>query len=55
MTNISKTRGILYRLARLLGWVQMVEDVAEGKPGKAGKRLANKFIGRKLVSKIWFK
>jgi hypothetical protein len=52
--RISSTRGFLYRLARLLGWVQMMEDLAHGKPQKAAKRLANKGIGR-LFSKIWLK
>jgi len=54
MTGTGKARGFLYRLARLLAWVQMGEDLAHGRPDKAGKRLANKFIGR-LMSKIWLR
>ena len=53
MSKIGKTRGILYRIARLLGWVMMVEDVAKGRPDKAGKRLFNKLVGRKIISKTW--
>ena len=55
MTSVGKTRGILYRIARLLGWVQMVEDVAKGRPDQAGQRLFNKLWGRKVVRRMWWK
>jgi integrase len=55
MTTIGRSRGFLYRLARLLGWVQIIEDAATGHPNKAIRRLANKVIGRKVVSKIYLK
>ena len=55
MTTISKTRGLLYRLARGLGWLRAVEDVIEGHPDRAAKIVANKIIGRKLVSKVWWR
>jgi len=52
---ISSPRGFLYRLARLLGWVQAIEDAAAGHPKRAVKRLANKLIGRKVVRHLYFK
>ena len=55
MSTVGKTRGIFYRLARLLGWVQIITDTAEGRPDKAGKRLFNKVLGRKIISKTWWR
>lgn len=55
MTTITKTRGILYRLARGLGWLRAAEDVAEGRSDRAAKIVGNKLIGRKLVSKVWWR
>jgi hypothetical protein len=52
---ISSTRGLLYRGARLLGWVQAVEDAAEGHPNRAVRKLANKVIGREIGSRIYFR
>jgi len=55
MSEIGKTRGFLYTLARALGWVQIIIEFLSGHTKKAGKKLANKFIGRKIGSKIFFK
>jgi len=56
MSNpISKTRGILYSAARALGWIQIIMELLKGHGKKAGKRIANKFIGRKIGSKIYFR
>ena len=55
MSTVGKTRGIFYRIARLLGWVQIITDTAEGRPDKAGKRLFNKVWGRKVVRRMWWK
>lgn len=41
-------RRALYRLARLLG-----DLAALTSPKKAGRRLVNKAIGRKIVRKLW--
>ena len=55
MSTIGKTRGIFYRLARLLGWVQIITDTVEGRPDKASKKLWNKLIGRKVVRRMWWR
>ena len=41
---------LLFRLSRLS---RDVEVYSSGNPVKIGRRLKNKFIGRKLVSRIW--
>ncbi len=43
-------RSWLYFFARLLGDIQAI---ASGNPKRIAKRAANKFIGRKFVSRIW--
>jgi hypothetical protein len=55
MSGLGKARGFLYSLGRLLGWVQIVAELLSGHTKRAGKKLANKIIGRKLGSKIYFK
>jgi hypothetical protein len=55
MSELGETRGFLYSLARKLGWVQIIIDFLTGHIKQAYKMLANKFIGRKLGSKIYFK
>jgi len=55
MAELSKVRGFLYSLARTLGWVQIVIDFLTGRTKQGSKMLANKFIGRKIGSKIFFK
>lgn len=52
---LSHPRGLLYRLARGLGWIQAIEEAAGGHPNRALKKLANKVIGRKIVSKLYLK
>ena len=42
-------RSVLYALARFLG------DLSAVRRGRIGKRLANRYIGRKLVSRLWFR
>jgi hypothetical protein len=46
--TVARTRSALYRWARLLGDVEAIR-----KPRKFPKRVANKLIGRGLVSKLW--
>jgi len=41
--SISKTRGILYKLARILGDVQAVSS---GSPKKMAKRVGRRIVGR---------
>ncbi len=55
MSELGETRGFLYCLARKLGWVQIIIDFLTGHIKQGWKMLANKFIGRKIVSKIFFK
>lgn len=55
MSEISRTRSFLYNLARQLGWVQIFIDFLTGHTKKACKKLANKAIGRKIGSKIYYK
>ena len=50
--TIGKLRGSLYRAARLLG---DVSAVTSGRPDRIAKRLVNKFIGRKLVRRLWWR
>ncbi len=52
---ISNLRTLCYRGARFMGWLRAAEDVIEGRPGKAVKIVANKVIGRRLVSRCYFK
>ncbi len=52
MRNINKTRGMLYKLARILG---DVNAVASGDPKKIGRRAANKLIGRKIGRRLFLK
>ena len=52
---ISKTRGLFYSMARMLGWVQTFTDALSGHGQRAVKKLANKVIGRKIGSKIYFR
>lgn len=52
---ISSTRGALYGLARALGWLQIALELLTGNARRAQKKLANKLIGRKIGSKIYFK
>jgi len=46
---MSKTRGILYKLARRLG---DVEAVSSGSSKKMANRVKNKYIGKRLY-KVW--
>jgi hypothetical protein len=55
MSELGNARGFLYGFARLLGWVQIIIDFLTGHTKKASKMLANKFIGRKIGSKIYFR
>ena len=41
--SISKTRGVLYKLARILGDVQAVSS---GKPSKVAKRAGRRIVGK---------
>ena len=55
MSEIGNARGFLYGLARFLGWLQIIIDLFTGHTKMACKKLSNKFIGRKIGSKIYFK
>lgn len=44
-----------YGCGRTLGWALKAENIVTGHPEKAAKHLVNKAIGRKLVSKLYFK
>jgi len=47
---MSKLVSGLYKLARV---VNDISKVASGDPKKIIRRVKNKFIGRKLIKKIW--
>jgi len=47
-----KTRGFLYWLARLLG---DVNSATSGSPKKIAQRGVNKAVGRKVISRVWWK
>ena len=49
--NINKTRGILYKLAKLLG---DLSAISSGKPGKVTKRIARRTTG-KVTGKVFRK
>jgi len=55
MSELGEARGFLYALACLLGWFQIIIDFLPGHSKKGCKLLANKFMGRKIGSKIYFK
>ena len=55
MSELSVIRSLLYNTARILGWLQIFIDFISGHINKGSKKLANKFIGRKIGSKIFFK
>ena len=51
--SINKTRGILYKLAKLLG---DLSAISSGKPGKVAKRIARRTTGKatgKLFRKLF--
>jgi len=54
MGYLSKIRSTLYNAQRQLGTVQMVSELVQGDK-KGLKKLANKFIGRNIISKLWRK
>jgi hypothetical protein len=46
--SVSSTRSLLYRLARLLGDAEPIR-----RPHRIPRRVANKFIGRNVVRRLW--
>jgi hypothetical protein len=48
--SISSVRSGLYAYARLLGDVQAL---ASGNPNRIARRLANKWLGRNVVRRLW--
>jgi hypothetical protein len=55
MSELGSARGFLYGLARFLGWLQIIMGLLTGHTKNACRKLANKFIGRKLGSKIYLR
>ena len=49
---IRKVRRSLYRGARLLG---DLSALTSGKPSRIAKRVFNKLVGRKVVSRLWWR
>jgi hypothetical protein len=47
---MGKTVSFLYRLARM---ANDVEKVSSGDPKKIARRAKNKYIGRKVIRKLW--
>lgn len=52
MSYLSDVRRASYTVARVLGDVQAASS---GSPSRILKRLANKWLGRNLVRRVWFK
>jgi hypothetical protein len=48
--TMGKTVSFLYKLARL---ANDIEKLSSGDPKRIARRAKNKYIGRKLVKKIW--
>jgi len=55
LKSIRKTRRGAWNIQRLLGTATMVGEALTGQWKRAGKKLANKFIGRNIVRRIFFK
>ena len=55
MGKIGRARGLLYHAARMLGWLQIVGGLLSGHGSRAGRMLANKLMGRKVVSRLYLK
>ncbi len=49
---MSKSVSFLYNLARL---ANDFEKLTSGDPGKIGRRVGNKVIGRTMISRVWLK
>jgi len=48
--KISKSVSFLYKLARL---ANDVEKLSSGDPKKIARRAKNKYIGKKIIKKVW--
>jgi hypothetical protein len=55
MSLISMLRRTCYGCGRKLGWARIAENIVTGHPERAVKQLANKAIGRRLVSRLYLK
>ena len=55
MSLLSKFRTTCYRCGRSLGWARIAENIVTGHPERAAKQLVNKAIGRRVVSRLYFK
>ena len=49
-TRMSKSVSFLYKLARL---ANDVEKLSSGDPKKIARRAKNKYIGKKIIRKVW--
>ena len=47
---MSKTTSFLYQLARM---TNDIEKLSSGNPKRIARRAKNKYIGRKLIRKVW--
>jgi len=47
---MSKSVSFLYKLARL---ANDVEKLSSGDPKKIARRTKNKYIGKKIIKKVW--
>jgi hypothetical protein len=53
--TIRKARRTLWNFQRILGTLTMILELLTGQWKRGGKKLANKFIGRHVVRRIFFK
>jgi len=52
---VRKTRRAAWNFQRILGTVTMIMEFLTGQWKRGGKKLANKFIGRNIVRRIFLK
>jgi hypothetical protein len=52
---VRKTRRVAYNTQRQLGTLTMFMELFSGQFTRAFKKIVNKFLGRKVISKIYVK
>lgn len=55
MSLITQIRRTCYGCGRSLGWWRIAEHIVTGHPERAAKQLVNKAIGRRVISRLYFK
>jgi len=55
LKSIRKTRRTFWNWQRHLGTLTMIVEFFTGQRKRAGKKLANKFIGRNIIRRLFLK